>query len=250
MFNEYDKYAKERQEKLLKGTSKPHRFAEKPMMFSMLSNLTGKKVLLLGCGTGEETKMLESFGAVDMIGIDLSEESIRIAKETYPNYEFIVGDMHKLPFDNESFDYVYSSLTIHYSDKPNLVYDEIYRILKNNGQFLFSIGHPMRWSSANVEVNGKKYKIIGNEDYYENGERVFGNYLTFGLHKHLFGSESNPLEFYTGSPSMHFKLLRKSGFLVEDFSESKCTEECKDYDVRYYNIYSEIPQFMAFLTRK
>lgn len=250
MFNDYNKYAKERQEKLLNGTSKPHRFVEKPMMFSMLPELKNQKVLLLGCGTGEETKMLESFGATDMIGIDLSDESIKIAKETYPNYEFVIGDMHNLPFENETFDFVYSSLTVHYSDKPNLIYDEVYRILKKDGQFLFSIGHPMRWSSENIEINNKKLKIIGNEDYYSDGERVYGSYMTFGLHKHFFGGESNPLEFYTGSPSMHFKLLRKSGFSIEDFTESKCIEECKDYDNKYYNIYSEIPQFMAFLSKK
>ena len=220
------------------------------MMFSMLSDLTGKKILLLGCGTGEETKILEAFGASNMIGIDLSKESIKLAQKTYPNFEFFVGDMHQLPFKNESFDFVYSSLTVHYSDKPNLVYDEVYRVLKNEGQFLFSVGHPMRWSSENVEVNGKKLKIIGNEDYYEEGERVYGNYLTFASHKHFFGGESNPLEFYTGAPSMHFKQLKQSGFKIDDFTESKCIDECKDYDLKYYNIYSEIPQFMAFLAHK
>lgn len=249
MFNNYDEFAKERQEELLQGTLKPHRFVEKPMMFSMLPDLNGKRILLLGCGTGEETKLLESFGANDMVGLDLSEESVRIASETYPKYEFLVGDMHTLPFNNETFDFVYSSLAVHYSDKPGIIYDEVYRILKSEGRFLFSVGHPMRWASENIEIDNKKVKIIGNEAL-PNGERVYGNYMTFGAHKHFFGGESNPLEFYVGSPSMHFKLLRKSGFQVEDFTESKCIEECKKYDLRYYRIYSEIPQFMAFLVRK
>lgn len=62
MVNDYDKFAKERQEELLKGEKKPHRFSEKPMMKSMLSSLNGKKVLMLGCGTGEESVLLKSFG--------------------------------------------------------------------------------------------------------------------------------------------------------------------------------------------
>lgn len=49
---------------------------------------------------------------------------------------------------------------------------------------------------------------------------------------------------------MHFKLLRKCGFFIEDFTESKCIEECKSIDMDYYLRYSEIPQFMAFLAKK
>ncbi len=169
MVNEYDKYAKQRQEALLNGTSKPHRFVEKPMMRSMLPNLKNKKILMLGCGTGEETKLLEDFGASDLTGIDLSVNSIKIANETYPQYHFITGDMHELPFENATFDFVYSSLTIHYSNRPIDVYSEIYRVLKKSGELLFSIGHPLRWSSENVIINNIPIKLIGHTLQY-NGE--------------------------------------------------------------------------------
>lgn len=51
-------------------------------------------------------------------------------------------------------------------------------------------------------------------------------------------------------PSFHFKKLKKSGFVIEDFSEGICTDECKDIDYNYWNKYHEIPQFMAFLATK
>ena len=73
MINDYDKFAKERQEELKKGIKKPHRFIEKPMMKELLPDLTGKKVLMLGCGTGEESLMLKEYGSREIIGIDLSE---------------------------------------------------------------------------------------------------------------------------------------------------------------------------------
>ena len=53
MINDYDKFAKEWQEQLKKGTKRPHRFIEKPMMRELLTNLEGKRVLMLGCGTDE-----------------------------------------------------------------------------------------------------------------------------------------------------------------------------------------------------
>ena len=120
MINDYDKFAKERQEQLKKGEKRPHRFIEKPMMRELMPDLTNKKVLMLGCGTGEESLMLETFNASDIIGLDLSKESIRLAKESYPKWEFVVGDMHQLPFEDNTFDFVYSSLSIHYSSNPKV----------------------------------------------------------------------------------------------------------------------------------
>ncbi|TAH33544.1 class I SAM-dependent methyltransferase [Candidatus Saccharibacteria bacterium] len=122
MVNDYDAYAAERQEELKKGLKLPHRYVEKPAMKSLLPDLRGKEVLLLGCGTGEETMMLEEFGAASMIGVDLSEGSVRLARETYPAHSFQTMDMHSLDFPDESFDFVYSSLTIHYSPEPLKVY--------------------------------------------------------------------------------------------------------------------------------
>ena len=248
MVNDYDKFAKMRQEQLRKGEKRPHRFLEKPMMRELLPDLTGKKVLMLGCGTGEECLLLSQFGGVDMVGVDNSAESIRLANETYPEFKFSVADMHELPFEDETFDFVYSSLVVHYSGTPSVVYDEINRVLKKGGQLLFSIGHPMRWASENVEFNGKACKILGFQANNEDGE-VYGNYNTFAKHDHYFPN-GEVLSFYVGAPSYHFKLLKKSGFTVEDFSETKCIEEAKDIDLNYYSKYVEFPQFMAFLATK
>ena len=248
MINDYDKFAKERQELLKKGQKRPHRFIEKPMMRELLPNLTGKKVLMLGCGTGEESLMLNEFGATDIVGIDLSEESIRLAKESYPNCEFVVGDMHTLPFEDNAFDFVYSSLAIHYSETPENVYKEIYRVLKQDGQLLFSIGHPLRWACEERQIDGVNCRVIAHGVDNENDFEI-GNYNTFMKHDHFF-KNGEILSFYVGSPSFHFKLLKKVGFIIEDFSEGICTDEAKDIDYNYWNKYHEIPQFMAFLVRK
>lgn len=145
--NDYDKFAEKRQQDLINGMKPSHRFVEKNMMKSMITDLKNKKILMLGCGTGEESKLLETFGATSkyLIGIDLSEKSIEIAKKTYPDIDFVVGDMNDLQFENECFDFVYSSLAIHYNDTPERTYKEVYRVLKPDGLFLFSVGHPLRW---------------------------------------------------------------------------------------------------------
>lgn len=254
MKNDYDKFASKRQNDLINGLKPSHRFVEKPMMKSMMPELKNKKILMLGCGTGEESIILKDFGADDknIIGIDLSKNSILLAKNTYPDIDFVVGDMNNLPFDDNTFDFVYSSLAVHYSSTPNRVYNEVYRVLKKDGLFLFSIAHPLRWSSQEKEIDGSVIRIIGCSKN-DNENIVYGKYHTF--EKHTFSSfawqdDGEVLEFYVGSPSMHFKLLKNAKFDIIDFTESKCIEEAKDVDLNYYTKNSEIPQFMAFLAKK
>ena len=246
--NDYDKFAKSRQDELVSGEKKPHRFVEKPMMRSMLENLENKKVLMLGCGTGEESLMLRQFGATDLVGIDISKVSIDIAQKSYPESQFLVADMSKLPFKDDEFDYVYSSLAVHYTKDVEKVFKEVCRVLKKGGKFLFSVGHPLRWAVQEVDIDGRKSRVVGYACSNEENV-VFGNYNTFGKHTHQFPN-NEILSFYVGSPSMYFQLLKKQNFLIEDFKESVCVDEAKKVDYNYWYKYHEIPQFMAFLAIK
>lgn len=244
--NNYDKFASIRQKHLIGGEKLPHRFVEKPMMEKLLPNLKGKTVLLLGCGTGEESIMIEKFGAKEIAGIDISRESVRIAKKSYPKSKFMVGDINNLKFNKSSFDFVYSSLSIHYSKNPKKVYKEVMRVLKPGGKFLFSLAHPVRWASKDINIGGEKIKAVG---YSDSEKELYGNYLSFKKHEHHFPS-GEILSFWVGPPSLHYKLLKEAGFIIEDFVESQVIPECKKKDLWYYKKFSELPQFMAFLIRK
>jgi ubiquinone/menaquinone biosynthesis C-methylase UbiE len=243
--NNYNQYAARRQEALKKGQSLLHRFVEKPAMKKLIPSLDTKQVLMLGCGTGEESMLLEEFGAVGMTGIDSSSESIRLANESYPTHTFVVGDMHQLPFDDASF--IYSSLTIHYSSNPIGVYKEAMRVLKPDGIFQFSIGHPMRWASEKITLNDRPTKLLGYTE--DDTPRLYGDYSGFNEYEETFPS-GETLRFWIGPPSMHFKLLRDSGFIIDSFVETKAIEETKDTDKSYYERFSHFPQFTIFTARK
>lgn len=248
MVNDYDKYAAQRQAELKKGEKLPHRFVEKPAMRNLLPKLEGKNVLMLGSGTGEESLLLEEYGATSMKGVDLSAESVRLANKFYPNHRFSVADMHKLDFDDESFDFVYSSLTVHYSSEPLDVYKEIWRVLKPGGTFQFSVGHPMRWASERVAIENIPHKLMG----YTEGDttpRLFGNYTEFHEYDETFPS-GEVLRFWIAPPSMHFGLLRDAGYEVANFVETKAIEECRQADENYFQRFSRFPQFVVFVAKK
>ena len=249
MITDYDNKAKERQNEILNNTNKAHTYVEKPMMRSMLENLKIKKVLLLGCGTGDESRMFKELGAKEIVGIDISKESIDIAKKTYPNCEFYVADMHNLPFDDDSFDFIYSSLAIHYSNSPKKIFKEVYRVLNNNGYFLYSVGHPLRWTSEKVNINNEEFKLLGYQNSKE-VNKIYGNYNTFTKVEEYLACEDITFNLFIASPSTHFKLLKNCGFQIEDFSESYAIDELKKIDYNYWYRYHEFPQFMAFLARK
>ena len=60
----------------------------------------------MGCGTGAFTSKLMNYN-LDISGVDISPESIKLAKKLYPNISFTIGDIENLySFDDELFDII------------------------------------------------------------------------------------------------------------------------------------------------
>ncbi len=246
--NDYDKFAKKRHYEVINGMKKSLRFVEKPMMISMLPNIKGKRILMLGCGTAEESERLSRYNPKKITGIDISEKSIDIAKESYPICDFYVGDMLNLPFKENEFDFVFSSLAISHIEDKNKVFKEIYRVLDNEGELLFSVGHPIRFASKKIDYNNTSYHVIGFEAGNE-GNDILGNYMSHKKQVNYF-KDNEVLEEFIAPPSYFFETLVNNNFIVENFKESRCIEECKNIDEVYYKRFHELPQFMAFLAKK
>ena len=62
-----------------------------------------KKVLDIGCGTGD---LLQSVSSNFGVGIDISENMINIAKKKYPNLKFHRCDVQNITMINDKFDYI------------------------------------------------------------------------------------------------------------------------------------------------
>lgn len=157
----YNQYAKKWANKMRRGENIAHKYLEKPAMYKKLPDLSGKSILCLGCGSGEECGFLLKQGAKKVIGIDISKDLINLAKASYPKIEFHVMDAEKLAFADKTFDFVYSSLTLHYMADWIKPLKEIHRVLKNNGIFLFSTHHPIKWGAEKSTDAGQKTFLMG-----------------------------------------------------------------------------------------
>lgn len=116
--------------------------------------LEGCTVLDLGCGTGRDvyvlSKLVGESGRV--IGVDMTPEQLEVARkyqksqaEKYgyakSNVEFKLGyieDLAALGIANESVDVVVSNCVVNLSPFKDLVFAEIYRVLKPGGELYFS----------------------------------------------------------------------------------------------------------------
>lgn len=99
----------------------------------------------LGSGRGTDVmRLAEKVGEKGFVyGIDLSSGMIRKATETakrlgVTNVKFINCVLEKIELDDQTADLVISNCTINHSSDKQLVWNEIYRILKKGGRFTIS----------------------------------------------------------------------------------------------------------------
>ncbi len=98
----------------------------------------GYKVLDVGCGNGRIVKSLINVN-IKYTGIDNSPELINLAKKNFPNYDFFVGDILKLPLAENSFDVVFCLSVLHHlpgKEYRREALREIRRVLKQNGTLI------------------------------------------------------------------------------------------------------------------
>ena len=187
---------------------------EQPAMRKFLPDLNGKTVLDLGCGYGHNCIDFVSRGATRVVGIDISEKMLAVAKEESPNakIEYRNMSMTEISNLNEKFDFIYSSLAFHYVKDFDAFAKDMYSVLNAGGQLLFSQEHPIITST----VDG-----AGHFNKNENGEKVsytFSNYNQPGerrIHWYVDGVIK-----YHRTFSNIINALAKAGFVIEEVCES------------------------------
>lgn len=126
-------------------------------------DLNNKPVLDIGCGLGGPCRMLAERYNCTTSGIDLSKEYIRTAEKLSQlvklesKTSFFQGDATALPFEDESFDVVWTQHVQMNVPNKQKFYSEINRVLKPNGFFLYydilknndeRVKYPMPWATS------------------------------------------------------------------------------------------------------
>ena len=108
----------------------------------------GSTVLEVGSGPGHVADQISQAGG-SVTGIDFSQEMVSVAQRQYPNVRFVQADAEQLPFDDDMFDAVVANFVVHHLASPHVVFNEVHRVLKNDGRFAFVVwGEPDAQSSV------------------------------------------------------------------------------------------------------
>jgi ubiquinone/menaquinone biosynthesis C-methylase UbiE len=99
----------------------------------------GEQVLEVGGGMGTDLAQFAKHGAI-VTDVDLSEGHLQLAQENFRlrglTGRFVHHDAESLPFDNDTFDLVYSNGVIHHTPNTARAVAEILRVLKPGGRVI------------------------------------------------------------------------------------------------------------------
>jgi SAM-dependent methyltransferase len=130
--------------------SEPGNCREYVSMHQRLGVTNGDRLLDVACGSGLAVELARARGAT-CAGIDASPRLVAVACDRNPDADIRVGDMHAMPWEDESFDVATSFRGI-WGTTPDAI-GEIHRVLAPGGRFGLTVwGHiktsPGAWALA------------------------------------------------------------------------------------------------------
>lgn len=97
-------------------------------------------ILDISCGRGGGTSVYHHYYNFDrIVGLDLNQNHVDIATKNFGDFaEFYQGTYRNLPFSHKEFDYITNLEASNYYDDVELLFQEAKRVLKDDGQIVFS----------------------------------------------------------------------------------------------------------------
>jgi SAM-dependent methyltransferase len=130
--------------------------------------LENNQISILDAGSrdGWVVQFLNSLGYPNTMGVELLTDYVNYAKSQGRNV--IEGDLHKLPLENEQFDFVYSRHTLEHCLDPVKVLSQLLRVLKKEGVLYCSfplVAEPHGKHTLAISNVTTIYKILEKLEY-------------------------------------------------------------------------------------
>lgn len=202
-----------------------------PHIFELLGDIKNKTVFDAICGNGYLSRMMAKKGA-KVTAIESSSAAFTYAteKEKEENLGIMYIQSSLAPFvTKKTFDIVVGNMI--FTDVPDFQTPMLsaMKIVKKNGAFIISIGHPC------FEMSGKEWRHLG----YVKVNEYFEEYAT----KYIIGYRFHrPL-------SMYINFLADNGFFVEKMIEPQLTQREVRDNVDYAKDV-HVPSFLIIKARK
>ena len=193
-----------------------------------------KTAIDIGCGTGEQTKILaEKFPNTQFIGIDASAEMLKKSEEVKSgNLSFRQQTIESLYSTEEKWDLVFSNAALQWSDNHEKLFPKLISLVNVGGQF--AVQMPVQPENVlnkilvqqaseepfSIQLKGfnRLSPVLGLDDYsnmmFENGLQNLN--ISMKVYPLIAESEEELFNFISGSALIPY-LERLSGEQKEDF---------------------------------
>ena len=212
------------------------------------SDVEGKKVLELCCGSGHSLKYLADKGAGELCGLDLSQKQLDNAKQMLSgsgcNPKLICAPMEAdsgIPEDY--FDYVFSIYGIGWTTDLAGTFKKVASYLKKDGIFIFSWGHPLHYCVAKSYETGEDEvidgKLVFSRSYFDE------SYFKMPVH-------DTDVTFANRKISTYVNALYDAGFIIErmvEQTDEKSLSDTEDDSPKAQKA-KMVPLSMCFKCRK
>ncbi|WP_072482358.1 GrpB family protein [Amycolatopsis australiensis] len=209
------------------GKSVTNALYDRPAIVDLAGDVTGKRVLDVGCAAGHLGALLAGRGA-DVLGIDASAGMVAIARREFGDVaRFEVADVTRpLELEDGSIDVVTASLVLHYLKDWGATLAEFRRVLRPGGVLVFSVHHP-----------GDDWRWFGKENYFE---------LELLEDEFPLGDLRQRVRFYRRPLSWTFQAVRDAGFAVDRLVEPMPVPEADAADPKWAATLRTQPRFLYF----
>lgn len=181
----------------------------------VLDDVAGKRVLEAGCGTAYWSAWLARRGAI-VTGLDNSPKQLETAralqKEHGLEFPLHLGSAEAIPFEDKSFDLVFSEYGASIWCDPYLWIPEAARVLAPGGQIIFL-------------ANSVIFMLCASDVEEPPGPTLRRPY--FGMHRFEWPDDES-VEFHLPHGEM-IRLLAENGLQVEALVEVQAPEEAKPH---------------------
>ena len=207
-------------------------------MLEALGDVSGTRVVDIGCGEGRFSRLLAGLGA-RVTGVDLAEPFIERARNLVAGNEtYLIGNAENLSgIDSETFDLAVSYIVLVDLLEYRHSIQAAYRVLRPGGRFVICNVHPMRTSVPYGWINqGGRKLFYALDNYTDEGPREFEWWgrKFINMHRTL---------------SSYVAAFLEAGFVLEELHEPVPSEEQLAENPTFDDEY-RAPNFIIYALRK
>ena len=207
-----------------------------PSLIRFLGDLSGKRVLDIGCATGNSSRLALSCGAQEVVGIDFSEKEIVTAREIDNDkpIKYLVRNATDDLSDLGKFNLVTAILSVHYCTGRGMLeklFLNVKKVLKTGGEFLAVVVPFYEYNGYGVKISSQ----TGQEGEPSNvtiSDFQGNKFLSFD---DIFWSERT-----------YQQVLEKIGFSVEWLPCFVSDEGIKKYGKAFWKKFMDDPIYKIF----